>query len=646
MKGILIARVSSEEQSQEGHHSLPVQVERLREYAKRKKVEIVEEFIVTESAFSGKRNKFTSALEKGIAIDPEGKFALFIQNPDRFTRQVNSAIMLKVEELRTAGKIIIYCLSPEMVIDKDTSATDIGTWNILIAVANMQSGITSDKIKASIKHKLSKGEYPGYVPTGYKNIRTDDGIPKIIVDKERAPLVKETYEFYATDNYSIQELTKVMRGKGFTIKPQGKKPAQHVTTSDILIILHNRMYSGSFEWDGTIYNGINYDAIISQKLWDKVQNTLKSRAIKHSVNHSSSAKFFRYRGLLKCGYCGCVLTPMDMSSNYKNIKPGDPGSVYYRCTYMKKNSTEDLNDEAKNTPQDKNWYERKFGLKHSGLNVRKKKIGRTEYADKKTHSVNCPQLYWKEEEIDEHIKRYLKNLAFDKVVIQKIKEKIGVEWNEKMSATKLQTKGIESKLKQNEVLITGLVRKLGMEELADIAIEIGNEIKTVKAEQESLKSQLNSVNEMKENDTDEVIDALSLCADLYKQYDKLSPMGKRRVAMSAFQRMTLKKGWFGNKKNPLREKLFYAKWTESFRELWEYWFKEEYKKNHPMGGALMSENEAEIHERDEKGIPSCPEPTWTPWDKEETPEGNNNLTKSGNSMRRVGRAWYISPWEM
>jgi DNA invertase Pin-like site-specific DNA recombinase len=615
MKGIIITRVSTEEQSTEGHHSLPVQLERLRDYAKRKGVEIVEEFIVTESAFSGKRNKFTSALEKGIAIDPDGKFALFIQNPDRFTRQVNSAIMLKVEELRTAGKIIIYVLSPEMEISKDTSATDLGTWNILIAVANMQSGITSDKIKASIKHKLSRGEYPGYVPTGYLNVQNDEGIKAIIIDKERAPLVKEAYKLYATDNYSIQELTKMMRAKGLTIKPKGKKPARPVTTSDILMILHSRTYTGSFEWDNTIYEGTNYDAILSQTLWDKVQNTLKSRAIKYSTKHTSTAKFFRYRGLLRCGYCGCTLTPMDMSSNYKNVKPGDPGSIYYRCTYMKKSA-------------DPDWYLKKFPGNHSGVSKRKQKIGKGEYSDKKVNTVNCPQLYWKEEEIDEHIKRKLKYLAFDKTVIQKIKAKIGVEYKERMSAAGLQMKGIEAELKQKEKLQTGLIDKTALAEDAGVAIEWQNRLKEVQAEMETLKAQLNTIDGLKENDTDEVIDALSLCADLYKQYDKLGSMGKRRVVMSAFQELTLKKGWFGKKKNPLREKLFYAKWTESFHELWEKWFKGYLKKERDDRERLgLDKIEEELDRLDDLEGKSDIDPR----DATEEPE-NEDLTKSMDSM--------------
>ena len=317
-----------------------------------------------------------------------------------------------------------------------------------------------------------------------------------------------------------------------------------------------------------------------------------------------------------------------MSSNYKNVKPGDPGSIYYRCTYMKKHA-------------DSDWYLKKFGTDHSGMSKRKQKTGKGQYSDKRVNIVNCPQLYWKEEEIDEHIKRYLKHLAFDKTVIQKIKAKIGVEFKERMSAVELQTKGIELELKQKEKLRNGLIDKSALAESTGVAIEWQNRLKEVKAEMEILKAQLKTIDELSENDVDEVIDALSLCADLWEQFDKLDPMGKRRVVMSAFQEIKLKKGWFGDKKKPLKEKLFYAKWTESFHELWQKWFKGYLKKERDDREELgLDEIEEEMHRLDMLEGESDIDPK----DAEEEPE--EDLNKSMDSMWRAGRAWCISWREM
>jgi len=91
-------------------------------------------------------------------------------------------------------------------------------------------------------------------------------------------------------------------------------------------------------------------------LWEKVQKILHEKAIRYVSKHVSTAKFYRYRGLLRCGHCDQVLTPTDMSSNYKNKKPGE--LIYYRCTYSKKNV-------------DSYWYKDRFGEKHSEIQLRK-----------------------------------------------------------------------------------------------------------------------------------------------------------------------------------------------------------------------------------------------------------------------------------
>ncbi len=49
MKAIILARVSTKEQEELGH-SLPAQLARLREYARKKGFEVVKEFAFSESA--------------------------------------------------------------------------------------------------------------------------------------------------------------------------------------------------------------------------------------------------------------------------------------------------------------------------------------------------------------------------------------------------------------------------------------------------------------------------------------------------------------------------------------------------------------------------------------------------------------------
>jgi len=94
--------------------------------------------------------------------------------------------------------------------------------------------------------------------------------------------------------------------------------------------------------------------------------------------------------------------------------------------------------------------------------------------------------------------------------------------------------------------------------------------------------------------------------------------------------MTLKKGWFGDKKKPLREKVFLAKWTESFHELWAKWFKgylkQQWEERERLG---LDEIEEEMHKLDVLEGESDIDPK-DATEEPETPE--EDLTKSMDSM--------------
>jgi hypothetical protein len=140
-----------------------------------------------------------------------------------------------------------------------------------------------------------------------------------------------------------------------------------------------------------------------------------------------------------------------------------------------------------------------------------------------------------------------------------------------MSAIALQKKSVEAEVNKRTKLIEGLIDKLAMSELSDIADDIQDRIKVVKSEVQGLKAQLSTMEEFGEGDLDQVAEALSLTADLYEQFDILSPMDKRRVVMSAFSEIQLRKSWVGDEKN--YEETFNAKWSEPFHELWFKWVK-------------------------------------------------------------------------
>jgi len=169
----------------------------------------------------------------------------------------------------------------------------------------------SENTKRGLRQKLRRGEWPEYAPLGYLNdLRTHT----IVKDPKRFKFVRKLFELYATGNYSLKDLQKIITTWGL-LSRNGKR----LSISVIQNILQNPFYYGIFKYNGELYQG-NHKPIISKRIFDTCQEVLKDRA--RSVKRFEKVHIFR--GLLKCGECGCAIT----SETQK-------GHNYYRCTKKK-----------------------------------------------------------------------------------------------------------------------------------------------------------------------------------------------------------------------------------------------------------------------------------------------------------------------
>ncbi|MDH4220775.1 MAG: hypothetical protein OEW23_18610 [Candidatus Aminicenantes bacterium] len=231
--------------------------------------------------------------------------------------------------------------------------------------------------------------------------------------------------------------------------------------------------------------------------------------------------------------------------------------IHYRCGHGKKSTQAD-------------WYEKKFGKKnHSGIRTAK---------GKKT--IVCPQQFWSESEIDEEIKRQFQALVADRKALKEIKEQLEVDFNERMTASETQRKVLEVDLKKKDELRKALVKKMGMTEHTKLALDIQEVIDEIKTEIEGIKSKIESLEEEKEINVNEVTQVLALCSDLADQFEKLTPANQRKLVMTAFRRISLRKGKVkGEKFNSID-----IAWTDPFQILHEKWFDKVWKEDKKKGG--------------------------------------------------------------
>ena len=115
----------------------------------------------------------------------------------------------------------------------------------------------SENIKRGHRAKLRKGIWPSFAPLGYaNNHKTRD----IDVDLEKAPLVRKSFELYATGKYTLKQIAKFLKDLGLR-----SYKGNVLAVSCVQRILKSTFYYGIFEFKGETYQG-SHEPLISKKL--------------------------------------------------------------------------------------------------------------------------------------------------------------------------------------------------------------------------------------------------------------------------------------------------------------------------------------------------------------------------------------------
>ena len=71
--------------------------------------------------------------------------------------------------------------------------------------------------------KVKEGEYIGKAPIGYLNVRDKRGKADVIIDTEKAHIVRQLFEMYSTDDYSMAEARSLITEAGLRSKKNYQK---------------------------------------------------------------------------------------------------------------------------------------------------------------------------------------------------------------------------------------------------------------------------------------------------------------------------------------------------------------------------------------------------------------------------------------
>lgn len=295
----LYARVSHDEQSKYGF-SIQNQIERLKEYAEKNNLVIVDLY-VDEGYSAGSKKR----PELQRMLNDLHRFELIIFTKlDRFTRNVLDANEM-VNEFNRVG-ISIKAVDEDI----DTSTADgMFDFNLKVSLAQRELAKGSERIKTVFDYKIKKGQpISGNVPVGFKIETHTDGTKKVVIDKEKEPFIRDFFKHFKR-YHSIRAAGKFCNDKY----------GEDRSYSFYCRLLTKEMYCGTFRGNPHFCDGY-----MSREEWDHLQE------LKHRIVRTSRKKhIYLFSALVECPVCNRHLT---VNSSDKYGKKGFLRRyVYYRC---------------------------------------------------------------------------------------------------------------------------------------------------------------------------------------------------------------------------------------------------------------------------------------------------------------------------
>ena len=271
-----------------------------------------------KESFSAKESGHRPVFNQLLHDLRNGKFeGVLTWAPDRLSRNAGDLGSLvdlmdlnKLQHIRTFGQSFNNTPNEKFLL------------MILCSQAKLENDNRGINVKRGIRAKCEMGWRPGSAPIGYIN-RSFSGVKDIVLDTDRAPIIKEMFERSGLLHQSGRTIKDWLDGSGFI-----SKGGVQLSLSQIYRILLNPFYYGYFEYPvgGPLYKG-KHQPIITKELFDIVRNRIDQLV---PDKPEWGTKKFPFKHLLYCGACGSRLTVEEHFK--KRVDGGKNRHVYYHCT--------------------------------------------------------------------------------------------------------------------------------------------------------------------------------------------------------------------------------------------------------------------------------------------------------------------------
>ena len=324
-KCLVYLRVSTDKQAEKGI-AIPTQQEKCLECVSSHNM-----FFDAETDIYIDRGESARTMDRPALIDMLNRCkvdksikAIVVYDVSRLARNREDFAFIKMD-LRKLG---IKLLSATEGIDESPEGQVLE--GILSTIAEFSSAQSARRIKFNMLRKAKDGLFPGKAPYGYKNVqeRMTTGKTRawIEVNWLEAKWVIKAYEEYSTGYYSLQSLAVKLQADGFPVRKDRGSGRLH--SSAVEDILKNKFYIGTICWTGIEIPNAKHELFLDKALFEKVQSIISSRI-------STSSRDRRLFSVLKkisyCEECGSKITAEEHTTSKGRV------IQYLRCIKAQKN---------------------------------------------------------------------------------------------------------------------------------------------------------------------------------------------------------------------------------------------------------------------------------------------------------------------
>jgi hypothetical protein len=223
----------------------------------------------------------------------------------------------KLQEIRTNGQIFKNAPNEKFLL------------MILCSQAKLENDNRGVNVKRGLRTRAEMGLWVGTAPLGYLNQKHMDKKGQVLVDPQRAPVIKKMFEKVAYEGYTNRQLYRWLAEIGATTR-YGKS----INIGSISDILNRTFYYGEFEYpkgSGNWYKG-KHTPIITKDLFDIVQVVLREHSAFRKFDKTRK-NYFIFSRFMCCGLCGSGVGAHEKFKRPKNGKVHR--YVYYTCSHSR-----------------------------------------------------------------------------------------------------------------------------------------------------------------------------------------------------------------------------------------------------------------------------------------------------------------------